>query len=226
MNEKALAVQNGVNIYCSYTTLEDVGKLVPNPRNPNKHTPEQIEILSKIIATPSQGFRNPIVVSNRSGFITKGHCRLEAAKMAGMEKVPVDYQDYENEASEWADMLADNKIAELATMDYSITGEVMLELDELNFNLDLTGFDKMEIEGLMRGGVYDPEKEWEGMPQFSQEDLTAKRNLIINFKTDKDVEDFAELVNQKITEKTKSIWYPQVKPEPMMDKAYEDKENE
>ncbi len=151
-DEKAIAVQDGVSIYCSHTALEDVDKLVPNPRNPNKHTQEQINRLAKIIATPSQGFRNAIVVSNRSGFIVKGHCRLEAAKMAGMKKVPVDYQDYENEASEWADMLADNKIAELATMDYAITGEVMLELDTLNFNLDLTGFDKMEIEGLMAGG--------------------------------------------------------------------------
>ncbi len=143
---------NGIEIYCVFADLADVDKLVPNPRNPNKHTQEQINRLAKIIATPSQGFRNPIVVSKRTGFIVKGHCRLEAAKMAGMKKVPCDYQDYENEASEWADMLADNKIAELATMDYAITGEVMLELDTLNFNLDLTGFDKMEIEGLMAGG--------------------------------------------------------------------------
>ena len=74
-----------------------------------------------------------------------------------MEKVPVDYQDYENEASEWADMIADNKIAEKATLDYSITGDVMLELDQLNFDLDLTGFDKMEIEGLMNGGGFTPD---------------------------------------------------------------------
>ena len=41
--------------------------------------------------------------SNRSGFIVKGHCSLAAARLLGVESVPVDYQDYETEAAEWAD---------------------------------------------------------------------------------------------------------------------------
>ena len=80
---------------CSYDELIDVDLLVPNPKNPNKHPDEQIKLLAKIMA--HQGVRSPIVVSNRSGFITKGHGRLMAAKLNGWTQMPVDRQDYETE---------------------------------------------------------------------------------------------------------------------------------
>lgn len=49
--------------------------------------------------------------------IVKGHGRLEAAKRLGRREAPVEFQDYESEAAELADLLADNKIAELASID-------------------------------------------------------------------------------------------------------------
>ena len=76
-------------IDCAYDELVDTDTLVPNPRNPNKHPQKQLDLLAKIIKY--QGFRNPIVVSKRSGFIVKGHARLEAARMLDIEKCPVDY---------------------------------------------------------------------------------------------------------------------------------------
>ena len=133
-------------IYCSHTELVDTASLVENPRNPNRHPEKQIEALAKIIQY--QGWRNPIVVSKRSGFIVKGHGRLKAAQHLQLEKVPVDYQEYENEASEWADMVADNKIAELAEIDKDELASIMADLDG-EFDLDLTGFDSMEIDDLI-----------------------------------------------------------------------------
>ena len=79
-------------IRCAYTELVDVEKLVPNPKNNNIHPKKQIERLAKII--DFQGQRAPVVVSTRSGFIVKGHGRLEAIKKLGWEKCAVDYQDY------------------------------------------------------------------------------------------------------------------------------------
>jgi ParB-like chromosome segregation protein Spo0J len=79
-------------IYCAHDELVEVDSLIENPRNPNKHPQKQLEMLAKIIK--NQGWRNPITVSNRSGFIVKGHGRLQAAKLAGLAVVPVDRQDY------------------------------------------------------------------------------------------------------------------------------------
>lgn len=123
---------------CAYDELVDVDKLVPNPKNNNKHPEEQIERLAKII--DFQGQRKAIVVSNRSGFIVKGHGCLEAIKLLGWKQVAVDYQDYDSEAQEYADMTADNEIARWATLD---TQMVLDELPNLDIDTDLLGM--MEI---------------------------------------------------------------------------------
>ena len=51
-------------------------------------------------------------------------------------------------------------------------------------------------------------KEWVGMPEFIQEDLLPVKQLIVNFATKEDFEEFAKLVNQKLTSRTKFIWHP------------------
>ena len=98
-------------VYCAYDEMVKLGGLKPNPKNPNTHSQTQIEILGKIIK--EQGGRQPIKVSKRSGYIVSGHGRYEAALFIGEDEVPVDYQDYDSEESEMADLLADNRIANL-----------------------------------------------------------------------------------------------------------------
>lgn len=134
-------------IHCAYDEMVDITKLVPNPRNPNQHSDRQIELLAKIIE--HQGWRVPITVSKRSGFIVRGHGRLLAAEALGLDKVPVDYQEYESEAEEWADLIADNRIAELSQMDNEMLKDLLEELDTGEIDMELTGFSLDEIENLM-----------------------------------------------------------------------------
>lgn len=110
----------------------DINELKPHPENANKHPQSQIEQLAKIINY--QGFRSPIIVSNRSGFITVGHGRLEAAKLNGLTRVPVSYQDYDDELQEIAHMHSDNSIALQAEIDMTKVTET---LREINFDLDV-----------------------------------------------------------------------------------------
>ena len=124
-----------------------VGELKEHPRNPNTHSAGQLELLSKIIS--EQGWRNPIVVSKRSGYIVAGHARLAAAKRLGMTSVPVDVQPFKNEEAELAHLLADNRIAELAEMNNDTLKDVLLELDTGAVDMDLTGYDAAALEELM-----------------------------------------------------------------------------
>ena len=135
--------------------LVNISEIIPNPRNPNTHDEKQIKLLAKIIRF--QGWRLPIVVSNLSGFIVRGHGRIETAKHLGLQKVPVSYQDYENEAQEWADLIADNRIAELAEMDRSSLKDLIEELDTGDLDLDVTGFSTESLERLM--SEFHPEEE-------------------------------------------------------------------
>jgi DNA modification methylase len=135
-----------IPVFCAHTNLVAIEKLVPNPRNPNTHPEKQIELLAKIIK--AQGWRNPVVVSKRCGFVIKGHGRLAAAKLLAAEVVPVDFQDYDNEAAEWADMVADNRIAELAEADEESLKALLKDLDG-RIDLDLTGFDADSLDDIL-----------------------------------------------------------------------------
>lgn len=135
-----------MEIKCSHKEIVPTLKLVGHPRNTNKHPEKQIKMLAKIIQ--HHGWRHPIIVSKRSGFIVAGHGRLEAAKLLGLDEVPVDYQDFESEASEFQFLVADNKIAELAEHDdLKMVSEIKdLGLEDIDFELfGIDNFDFQEI---------------------------------------------------------------------------------
>ena len=98
---------DGVPVFCSHDAIVGIEKAIPNPKNPNQHSAEQVEMLAKIIE--ATGWRQPITISKRGGFIVKGHGRLAAAAFRHWKEVPVDYQEYANDAEEWADLIADHK---------------------------------------------------------------------------------------------------------------------
>lgn len=113
-----------------------IDELKPNPKNPNKHSEDQIKRLSQLIAY--QGWRLPIIVSKQSGFIVSGHGRLEAAKLLKLTEVPVTYQDFTSSEQEYAFLVSDNAISSWAGLDLSL---INLELPSLgpDFDLDLLG---------------------------------------------------------------------------------------
>ena len=137
----------GVDVFCSYDKAVAPEDLVPFPRNPNTHPDKQVALLAKIIR--AQGWRHPIVISARSGFITKGHARREAALVLEVAKVPVEVQEYADDASEWADIVADNRIAELAETNTSTLRDLLESIDDGAVDMDLTGFDHDDLETLM-----------------------------------------------------------------------------
>lgn len=148
-------------INCAHRELiaTDSPKLIPNPKNPNKHPDDQIERLAKIIAY--QGQRSPVVISNLSGFITKGHGRLMAIKKLGWKQLAVDYQDYENEAQEYADIVADNAIAEWSDLDRLEISKQSLELGQ-DLTLDMLGLKDFEI---IIPEVLDPQTDEDEVPE-------------------------------------------------------------
>nr|WP_092074961.1 site-specific DNA-methyltransferase [Dendrosporobacter quercicolus]NSL49588.1 ParB N-terminal domain-containing protein [Dendrosporobacter quercicolus DSM 1736]SDN23866.1 DNA modification methylase [Dendrosporobacter quercicolus] len=138
---------DGIPVHCAFTELADVMILVPNPRNPNQHPQKQIEMLAKIIK--NQGWRAPITVSSRSGFVVRGHGRLLAAQLLGVGQVPVDRQNYATEAEEWADLVADNRIAELSQIDDALLAELVTDISAGDFDIGLTGYNDKQLDNLL-----------------------------------------------------------------------------
>jgi ParB-like chromosome segregation protein Spo0J len=127
--------------------MEDIVNLVPHPQNPNKHPDKQIALLSKVIR--HTGWRSPIIVSKKTGFIVSGHGRLEAAKLLNITQVPIDEQDFANEADEYAHLLADNRITELSNLDIPEVNDIVNKLKKTDYDLELAAIDKDYLDFLM-----------------------------------------------------------------------------
>lgn len=131
-----------MKIHSKTIEMVPIETIIPNPKNRNIHPPGQIERLAKIIEF--SGFREPLIISNRSGFLIAGHGRLQAAKLIGMKEVPVIRQDFDSEAIEYQHMIADNEIARWAKLDTEGIKADLVELD-LEFNVDFLGLESIEF---------------------------------------------------------------------------------
>jgi len=169
-----------IEIHCKHSKLEDIASLVPHPQNPNKHPDKQIALLAKIIR--HSGWRSPIVVSKRSGFIVSGHGRLEAAKLLNVQTVPIDVQDFKTEAEEFAHLVADNRIAELSGLSDDKLTELLSGLSETDLDMELTGFDGDELAKLLEMN----HEEVEGSEKFSEAIAESNNYVVLVFKNDLD----------------------------------------
>lgn len=132
-------------IRCQYDKLVPIKELKAkfHPKNRNKHPQEQINRLIKILKY--QGTRSPARISKRSGLMTAGHGRVLAAEKAGWTSYPVNFQEYENEDMEIADLTADNAIASWSELDLA---GINLDVGDLgpNFDIDLLGIRDFKID--------------------------------------------------------------------------------
>lgn len=128
------------------TKMMNVNKLLPADYNPRKDLQEHDEEFQRLKAVIEKyGFVQPIVLNTRTGNIVGGHQRQKVAKSLGMEKVPVVEVDLD-EAEEKTLNLALNKVG--GSFDEEKLGALLNELKVSDIDLELTGFDSIEIEEL------------------------------------------------------------------------------
>lgn len=66
----------------------------------------------------------------------------------------------------------------------------------------------------------DWKREWRGMPEYVHEDLRPFQQITINFESREDVQAFAKLVGQKLTDETDTMWFPLKTPEVLKNRKY------
>ena len=71
-------------------------------------------------------------------------------------------------------------------------------------------FDDEEVAAPIETDEPAWKKEWVGMPEFVQEQQKPYSQIICRFENEEDLQEFAQLIGQKLTNKTKSIWHPQL----------------
>ena len=115
-----------------------IDKLKPYPNNARTHNKKQIEKIAKSIK--EFGFINPVIVDKDYGIIA-GHGRVLGALELGMTEVPCIFVEDLTEEQKRAYIIADNKLALDAGWDYDLLKSEIEELNDLDFDVSLTGFD-------------------------------------------------------------------------------------
>lgn len=113
--------------------------LKPYERNAKIHGEEQIKLLMNSIL--EFGFLSPCLVERDTFNLIAGHGRVEAAKRLGMEKVPCVFVEDITEEQRRAYILADNRLTELGTWDMDMVNIELEELNDLDFDVSVTGFE-------------------------------------------------------------------------------------
>ena len=130
----------------------------------------------------------------------QGHQRLKILILLGRGEEEIEVR------------VANRELTDKEFQEYNIRSN--RNLGSWDFDLLANAFDSADLVewGFTEGeilGPNDPNAEWKGMPECNQKDLSAFKQITVNFKTLEDINAFARLIGQKITEKTRSLWYPE-----------------
>lgn len=129
----------------------NIDKLVPYARNARTHSKEQI--LQLRASLREFGFVNPVIVDKDLNIIA-GHGRILAAKEEGITEVPCVFAEHLTEAQKRAYIIADNRLAMNAGWDMEMLSVEISELQGVDFDLSVLGFDEAELSKLM-GDIED-----------------------------------------------------------------------
>ena len=186
------------------TKLKD---LKPYENNPRLHS--ELQIIQIATSIKEFGFINPILADEK-GMILAGHGRFLASQRLDLDKVPVVVIDGLDDEQKKALVIADNKIASNSEWDENLLWDQIRELNDKGFDISKLAFEEVEILPMLDPNVVqDLSGEWEDMPEFSEEDKSAYRTLLVHFMNDEDIEKFKKLVKQEFTEETKFIYFPE-----------------
>jgi len=185
----------------------DVSSLTPHPKNYRTHPKEQLKHLCESIL--EHGLYRNVVIS-RESTILAGHGVVEAVKHLGMTEIQVIRLDVAADSKIALKVLTgDNEIANLVNVSEESLLSVLRDID-IDNDLLGTGFDSGTLDALFQSvsPVKFAEDAWNGMPEFVHDDLLPHHQIIVSFKSDENIAEFAKLMKVQVGPRTKSVWFP------------------
>lgn len=145
------------------------GDLIPYANNSRTHSDEQV---AQVAASIKEfGFTNPILIDERDGIIA-GHGRLMAAKKLKLTEVPTITLEGLTDAQRKAYVIADNKLALNSGWDNEILSLEIEQLKDLDFDIDLLGFDEDELADLLPEIEVLPDGDEDEVPEPPEEPVS------------------------------------------------------
>lgn len=193
-----------------------------DPKNARKHGERNLESIANSLKQFGQ--QKPIVLDAEGKIVVAGNGTLHAARELGWKEIKAIKTNLSaKEARKFA--VADNRSAELAEWDGEELVGLISSLEQLE--AEWLGFTSSEVSRMrasfdFENVVEDISNEWEGMPEFSHRDLESKFKVTVHFKTEEDLLEFGRRMDQSVTPKTRSMWFPPDEVGTIADKRYVD----
>ena len=151
-----------------------VSDLIPYVNNSRTHSDEQV---GQVAASIKEfGFTNPILVDEDGGVIA-GHGRIMAAKKLKLGEVPTIELKGLTEAQKKAYVIADNQLALNSGWDIDKLQLEIQTLDELNFDIDLLGFDDDFLANLLEPEIEEGLTDEDAVPEIPEEPVSKEGDL-------------------------------------------------
>lgn len=148
--------------------------LIPYINNSRTHSEQQVQQVAASIK--EFGFTNPLLIDENEGIIA-GHGRLQAAQMMGMDEVPTITLEGLTEAQRKAYVIADNQLALNAGWDLDALKLEIDRLGELDFDIDLLGFDDDMLAGLMEEEPAEGLTDEDEVPELEDDPVTVEGDV-------------------------------------------------
>jgi hypothetical protein len=191
-----------------FTTQKiDLEKIKFDKTNPNVVSEQQMKGLQR--AVKKFGFLVPVVL-NQKYQILDGEHRVRIYQKLGMKQIPAYIINVDKLDGKILRQVMNKLKGQHDPIKDSTEFQVLFKNDKLEDLAKLLAMQpKRFIESLdIAQQATIPEDEWQDMPEFMQPELKVFRHFIVNCNSQKDVDDFAKMIGQKITDRTKSISIP------------------
>jgi len=199
-------------------TSVKISDLTPDKDNANKGTQRGLKALDTSLRQYGAGRSllldrdNRIIAGNKTaeraadiGLDDVIVVETDGTKLVAVKRTDLDLEDDGGKARALATY--DNRVGQM-DLDWDVDA---LKNVDANVLTDLgLNFDDIDYDAV-----------WKGMPEFEHIDKNAYRSIIVHFENQENVDNFAELVDQKFTDKTKFIWYPEKVKENMKSLVFE-----
>lgn len=164
-------------------------------------------------------------LTGRPNEVLGGNHTLQAAIAEGMTELWCSFVDVgEAQAARIVAVL--NRTADFGEYDDRLLAELLSHVDDELGTLQGTGYDLADLELIERNlngseniGT-NPEDEWDGMPEFESEDQLAWQTIKVHLRNEADRDELAQLLGQKLGDRTKYVWHPAAEKDDVADLAY------
>jgi len=192
-----------ITIQAKNINLSDI---IPNEDNPRTILDKSVDSLIKSLQEFPEMSKLREIIVDENMVVIGGNMRLLALKKMGEHNTAAKIVTGLTASQKREFVIKDN--SQFGVFDMDMLADIFSDLPLVDW-----GIKEFDFE------ADDPEKEWEGMPEFN-DDGEAIKSIKVSFKIEDDIEILGKLINQDIDKDTKYIWFPRRERKTRKDKVW------